>query len=95
MNCHLLFRYKYQLYIVYRSPKVARPWLLIPNYGMSYFNPSSIYFAHVRLDQACHVTEYFLESENRRFHGRRRHLGSGANAAKFTLIVKNRDFNAR
>ena len=32
----------------------------------------------------------------RRFHGRGRHLGSGANAAKFTGNVwENRDFDAR
>ena len=31
--------------------------------------------------------EVFCDIQNRRFHGRGRHLGSGANAAKFTLNV--------
>ena len=36
------------------------------------------------------------DHDHRRFHGRGRHLGSGANAAKFTVNVwENRDFNAR
>ena len=30
---------------------------------------------------------YHIRLNNRRFHGRRRHLGSGANAAKFTVNV--------
>ena len=35
-------------------------------------------------------------SFNRRFHGRQRHLGCGANGPKFTVNVwKNRDFDAR
>ena len=39
----------------------------------------------------------FLNGLNyRRFHGGRRHLDRGANAAKFTVNVgKNRDFDAR
>ena len=38
-----------------------------------------------------------MAGEDRRFHGRRRHLGCRANTAKFTVNVweKNRDFDAR
>ena len=32
----------------------------------------------------------FTRGSNRRFHGRGRHLGSGANAAKFTVNVREK-----
>ena len=33
------------------------------------------------------LVRFFLNQLHRTFHGRRRHLGSGANAAKFTVNV--------
>ena len=37
-----------------------------------------------------------IAGENRRFHGRRCHLGCGANTAKLTVKIEgNRDFDAR
>ena len=63
----------------------------LQNERMNEFIKASIVLS-LKKTNSCHpvIGGLTYRRGNRRFHGRRRHLGSGANTAKFTANVREK-----
>ena len=61
----------------------------LQNEQMNEFIKASIVLS-LKKTNSCHPGGLTYRRGNRRLHGRRRHLGSGANTAKFTVNVREK-----